>query len=119
LSQTTLADGSVESREYDTRNRLTELTTKNVTGTVFSGVNYTLDAVGNRKQVEEYNGRVVDYTYDALNRLTEEKITDAVVGNRTLGYGYDLVGNRLSKTDTLEASTTYSYPGGVTKRSTR
>lgn len=109
LSQTTFADGSVESREYDTRNRLTELTTKNVTGTVFSGFNYTLDAVGNRKQVEEYNGRVVDYTYDALNRLTEEKITDAVVRNRTLGYGYDLVGNRLSKTDTLEASTTYSY----------
>jgi RHS repeat-associated protein len=109
LIQTKLANGSVESRKYDTRDRLTELTTKNVTGTVFSGFNYTLDAVGNRKKVEEYNGRTVDYTYDALNRLTEEKIGDAVVGNRIIGYGYDLVGNRFTKTDTLEASTTYSY----------
>ncbi len=109
LIQTKLANGSVESRKYDTRDRLTELTTKNVTGTPFSGFKYTLDAVGNRKQVEEYNGRTVDYTYDELNRLTEEKIADAAVGNRTLGYGYDLVGNRLTKTDTLKASTTYSY----------
>lgn len=55
LNPTTLGDGSVELREYDTRNRLNELTPKNVTGTVFSGSNYTLDAVGNRKKVEEYN----------------------------------------------------------------
>ncbi|MEZ2277233.1 MAG: polymorphic toxin-type HINT domain-containing protein [Microcoleus sp.] len=109
LIQTKFADSSVESRKYDTRDRLTELTTKNVTGTVFSGFNYTLDAVGNRKKVEEYNGRTVDYSYDALNRLTEEKIADTTVGNRTIGYGYDLVGNRLTKTDTLSGSTTYSY----------
>jgi RHS repeat-associated protein len=109
LIQTKLANGSVESRKYDTRDRLTELTTKNVTGTVFSGFNYTLDAAGNSKQVKEYNGRTVDYTYDELNRLTEEKIADAAVGNRTIGYGYDLVGNRLTKTDSLEGSTTYSY----------
>jgi YD repeat-containing protein len=56
--------------------------------------------------VQEYKGRTVDYTYDALNRLTDEKIADAAVENRTIGYGYDLVGNRLTKTDTLEASTT-------------
>ena len=109
LIQTKLVHDSVESRQYDTRDRLTELTTKNVKGTPFSGFKYTLDYVGNRKKVEEYNGRTVDYTYDELNRLTEEKIADAAVGNRTLGYGYDLVGNRLTKTDTLEGSTTYSY----------
>ena len=109
LIQTKLANGSIESRTYEPRNRLTNLTTKNVAGTVFSGFNYTLDAVGNRKKVEEYNGRTVDYTYDALNRLTEEKITDAGAGNRTIGYGYDLVGNRLSKADSLEGSTLYSY----------
>lgn len=109
LIQTKFADSSVETRKYDTRDRLTELKTKNVTDTVFSGFNYTLDAVGNRKKVEEYNGRTVDYSYDALNRLTEEKIVDAAVGNRTMGYGYDLVGNRLTKTDTLSGSTTYSY----------
>jgi hypothetical protein len=98
--QTKLANGSIESRKYDTRDRLIELTTKNVTDTVFCGFNYTLDAVGNRKKVEAYNGRTVDYTYYELNRLTEEKIADAAVGNRILGYGYDLVGNRSTKTDT-------------------
>ncbi|AVH68152.1 polymorphic toxin-type HINT domain-containing protein [Nostoc sp. 'Peltigera membranacea cyanobiont' N6] len=109
LIQTKLANGSVESRQYDTRLRLTQVTTKNVTGTIFSDFKYTLDAVGNRKKVEEYSGRSVDYTYDSLYRLTEEKITDATAGNRTLGYSYDLAGNRLSKTDSTEGLTTYSY----------
>ncbi|MBF2067245.1 MAG: putative Ig domain-containing protein [Calothrix sp. C42_A2020_038] len=109
LIQTKLANSSTESRQYDTRNRLTQVTTKNVTGTIFSDFKYTLDAVGNRKKVEEFNGRVVDYTYDSLYRLNEEKITDATAGNRTIGYTYDLAGNRLSKTDTLEGLTRYTY----------
>lgn len=109
LTQTKLANGSLESRQYDTRDRLTQITTKNVTGTIFSDFKYTLDAVGNRKKVEEYSGRIVDYTYDTLNRLTEEKITDAAAGNRTIGYDYDLVGNRLSKTDSLSGLTSYTY----------
>ncbi|ELS34813.1 MULTISPECIES: polymorphic toxin-type HINT domain-containing protein [Pseudanabaena] len=109
LTQKKLADGSVESRQYDVRNRLTQITTKNVTGTVFSGFSYTLDGVGNRTQVVENNGRTVDYFYDVVNRLTQEKITDATVGDRTIGYNYDLVSNRLSKTDTLEGLTTYAY----------
>jgi RHS repeat-associated protein len=109
LTQTKLANGSVESRLYDTRDRLTQITTKNVTGTIFSDFKYTLDAVGNRKKVEEYNGRVVDYSYDSLYRLTEEKITDNAAGNRTIGYSYDKAGNRLSKTDTLAGLTGYTY----------
>ncbi|MCV3217127.1 polymorphic toxin-type HINT domain-containing protein [Plectonema radiosum NIES-515] len=109
LTQTKFANGSVESRQYDTRDRLTQVTTKNFTGTIFSDFKYTLDAVGNRKRVEEYSGRTVDYTYDSLYRLTEEKITDAAVGNRTIGYSYDKVGNRLSKTDTLSGLTSYTY----------
>jgi RHS repeat-associated protein len=109
LTQTQLANGSVESRLYDSRDRLTQITTKNVTGTIFSDLKYTLDAVGNRKKVEEFNGRVVDYTYDSLYRLTEEKITDTAAGNRTIGYSYDLAGNRLSKTDTLAGLTSYRY----------
>jgi YD repeat-containing protein len=109
LTQTKLANGSTESRLYDTRDRLTQVTTKNVTGTVFSDFKYTIDAVGNRKKVEEYNGRVVDYSYDSLYRLTEEKITDTAAGNRTIGYSYDKAGNRLSKTDTLAGLTSYRY----------
>lgn len=109
LVGTKFANGSVESRQYDTRNRLTQVTTKNVVGTVFSGFTYTLDAVGNRTKVVEHSGRSVDYTYDWLNRLTEEKITDVVAGNRTIGYNYDSVGNRLTRADSVEGLTTYIY----------
>ncbi len=109
LSKTKLANGSVEYRQYDTRNRLTDVSTENVTGTLFDRFAYTLDGVGNRKQVEELSGRIVDYTYDDLNRLTEEKITDNVAGNQTIGYSYDLAGNRLSKDDSVAGLTTYNY----------
>ena len=109
LSKTQLANGSVEYRQYDTRNRLTDVSTENVTGTLFDRFAYTLDGVGNRKQVEELSGRIVDYTYEISNRLTEEKITDNVAGNQTIGYSYDLAGNRLSKNDSVAGLTTYNY----------
>ncbi|WP_228055720.1 putative Ig domain-containing protein [Lusitaniella coriacea] len=109
LSQTQLANGSVESRLYDTRNRLTQLTTRNVTGTIFNDFKYTLDGVGNRTKVEEYGGRTVDYTYDALNRLTQENMVGGATGNRTIDYTYDLVGNRLTRNDSASGLATYTY----------
>ena len=57
----------------------------------------------------ENTGRKVEYTYDLLYRLTQEKITDAVNGNRTFGYTYDRVSNRLSKTNLIAAETRYGY----------
>ncbi|WP_377479990.1 MAG: polymorphic toxin-type HINT domain-containing protein [Microcoleus anatoxicus] len=109
LSKTTLANGSVEERNYDTRNRLKQIATKNSTGTIFSDFKYTLDGVGNRKKVEEFDGRTVDYTYDALNRLTQEKMVGGVTSNRTLDYTYDLVGNRLTRNDSGTGLANYSY----------
>jgi YD repeat-containing protein len=45
--------------------------------------------------------------------LTEEQIADTVLGNRTITYTYDNVGNRLEKMDCTDArpcvSTTYAY----------
>ncbi|MGB3401136.1 MAG: putative Ig domain-containing protein [Microcoleaceae cyanobacterium] len=109
LTQTTFANGSVETRQYDKRDRLTRLTTENVVGTVFSDFQYTFDGVGNRTQVVEESGRTVNYTYDALNRLTEEAIIDAEAGNRTIGYTYDREGNRLTRIDSVEGTTQYIY----------
>jgi large repetitive protein len=40
----------------------------------------------------------IAYTYDDLYQLTNEKITDAVNGDRSSSYVYDKVGNRLGKT---------------------
>jgi large repetitive protein len=109
LTQAKMADGSTETRNYDSRDRLTQITTKNSVGYTFSGFTYTLDAVGNRLKVVENNGRSVDYQYDVLDRLTQEQITDSINGNRTLGYTYDTAGNRLTKADSLLGSTAYIY----------
>jgi RHS repeat-associated protein len=59
--------------------------------------------------VVEDTGRRVDYTYDALDRLTEEDITDSVAGNRTIHYTYDPVGNRLTMVDSVGGETDYTY----------
>jgi len=104
LVRTSRADGTVEVRGYDLRSRLTDIETKISVGTVISGFSYTLDGVGNQTRVEEFDGRTVDYVYDAVNRLVREKI-----GDRTIDYAYDLVGNRLSRNDSDSGLTTYSY----------
>ena len=83
------------------------------------------DANSNRASVRHPNGVTTTYTYDALNRLTREFITEPLGAATQVDYGYDAVGNRLSKTvdglltvnyaydanDRLlsEGSTTYSY----------
>jgi YD repeat-containing protein len=48
---------------------------------------------------EEPSGRVVDYVYDATNRLISESITEPGKEDRILTYSYDKVGNRLTKTE--------------------
>jgi RHS repeat-associated protein len=53
--------------------------------------------------------RRVDYTYDALNRLTREEITDAAFGDQAFDYTYDVVGNRLKRNDSMGGLTTYIY----------
>ena len=109
LSEIKLVNGSVEERKYDSRNRLERITTKNATGTTFSDFKYTLDGVGNRKKVEEFDGRTVDYIYDPLNRLTQEKMVGGAAGNRTVDYTYDLAGNRLTRDDSVAGLASYIY----------
>jgi RHS repeat-associated protein len=57
----------------------------------------------------ENNGRKVGYSYDKIDRLLTETITDATNGNRSGSYVYDPIGNRLSKTDSVAGVTTYVY----------
>ena len=76
---------------------------------IISSYNYSLGPSGNRVRVQENTGRVVDYTYDVLYRLTQESITDPLLGNRIITYSYDPVGNRLLKNDTVEGPTNYTY----------
>lgn len=112
LVHTQFGNGTQENRRYDTLNRLVYLENQAADGDLISSYTYTLDKVGNRMSVMENDGRKVNYTYDELYRLTQEKVLDAVNGNRTSGYVYDNVGNRLTKTETVNGTTTttgYTY----------
>jgi hypothetical protein len=61
----------------------------------------------------EASGRKAAYGYDDLYRLTTETITsDATAANNgQISYGYDAVGNRLTRTSSISAipTTTNSY----------
>ena len=93
---------------YDALNRLIILVNQRSDTSIISSYTYTLGLAGNRTRVEENTGRIVDYTYDALYRIVQENITDAVLGNETISYTYDPVGNRLTKTDSSR-TTNYTY----------
>ncbi|MHB0960422.1 MAG: putative Ig domain-containing protein [Pirellulaceae bacterium] len=108
LVRTDLPNGTSETRQYDDLNRLVFLQNLGPSGSI-SSYRYTLAATGRRDSVLEADGRQVEYDYDALDRLTHEQITDAVFGNRTIDYTYDPVGNRLTRDDTAEGVTDYTY----------
>jgi RHS repeat-associated protein len=108
LVRTELPNGTTETRQYDDLNHLVYLETDGPSG-VISSYRYTLAPTGRRDAVVEQDGRRVDYGYDALDRLTQEQITDAVFGNRTIDYTYDPVGNRLTRNDSAEGLTAYTH----------
>ncbi len=96
---------------FNTLNRLTNVATAKGASTLASYA-YTLGPAGNRLSVTEQTGRVVNYTYDSLYRLTSETIAnDPATINGAVSYTYDPVGNRLSRTSTIPgiASTTSTY----------
>jgi RHS repeat-associated protein len=111
LSGYTYPNGVQSAYTYDSQNRLTKLSIASSASTLASYA-YTLGPAGNRLSVAELSGRTVSYTYDGLYRLTNETIASDPGGiNGSIGYVYDAVGNRLSRTSTVAPvpPTTYSY----------
>ena len=109
IVRTEMPDGTLEIREYDSMNRVTLVRKTGPTDNLVTEFIYTHDEVGNIKKVDDHSGREVIYNYDDLNRLITEEIDDPVNGSRTIAYSYDSVGNRLSKTDSLNGITNYTY----------
>jgi RHS repeat-associated protein len=116
LWKTFYPNNLLETRTYDDLGRLDVVKTAKsdpITQQelqVISSFDYLVNAVGNRKEVVEQSGRKVEYKYDDLHRLVEEKVTkDPGGNNRVVTYTYDAVGNRLSKTDSVSGVTTYTY----------
>jgi RHS repeat-associated protein len=105
LESYTYPNGVTSAYSYNSLNRLTSLSIGN-TATSLASYTYTLGAAGNRTSVAEQSGRSVSYNYDDLYRLTAETVTNDQGGaNGTASYGYDAVGNRLSRVSTLPGLT--------------
>lgn len=89
-------NGTSATMVYDTRNRTVRVTHLGPGGApVLADYQYSLDAVGNRLQVIEAAGRTLDFSYDAINRLTQV-IEDPAGAALTTGYTYDDAGNLLT-----------------------
>jgi len=90
---------------YDSLNRLSSLTDVNDD---YYGFSY--DALSRRTQLARPNGVATNYQYDALSRLTSvlHQKNSATLDGAT--YNYDAVGNRTSKTNSLNSVTSgYTY----------
>ncbi|MEX2214855.1 MAG: putative Ig domain-containing protein [Phycisphaeraceae bacterium] len=109
LASETLANGVVTTYVYDALNQLVSMQTLDLGETAIASYDYTRNAAGLVVQATELDGRTVDYGYDALLQLVSESISDPVLGDRLITYTYDPVGNRLTRTDSLEGLTAYVY----------
>ncbi len=83
---------------YNERNQLTELRHTDALDNLVERYSYSLDPTGRRSRITENSGRVTDYVYDDLYRLTGETVTDPVNGNYSASYQYDATGNRTAET---------------------
>lgn len=101
-------NGLATTQQYDRLNRLVEQTTRNAANTVVERFRYTLGDNGERLRLEELGGRVSRWSYDALYRLTEERVEDPQGGVRISRWTFDKVGNRLSE-EVDGVVTTYQY----------
>ncbi|MGE0454257.1 MAG: RHS repeat domain-containing protein [Vicinamibacteria bacterium] len=105
LKEVRYANGTTATHAYDRADRLTSLSNTTASGSVVSSYVYGYDANGNRLSQVETNGGATEttsYGYDALNRLTSVTypVDASFPGGRTVGYGYDAVGNRERETET-------------------
>ncbi len=105
LTGISLPTGAALSLTYDAAHRLTRIQDQ-----LGNQVVYTLDAMGNRTQIDSYDpGGTLTHTrqqvYNRLNRL------QSVIGaqGQTTSHTYDPQGNLTSRTDPLNHSTDYGY----------
>lgn len=105
LTRTEFANGVIETRAYDELDRLVYLENKS-NGEIVSSYRYNLNKSGHRTSVTEADGRQVEYLYDDLYRVTQENINNS---ERVIHYTYDNVGNRLSRNDSANGVTNYTY----------
>jgi RHS repeat-associated protein len=99
-------NGVVTSYGYSNLNRLTSLSTIHpASGRNIQSYAFTLGPAGNRTRIVESQGlpqqRTLDYSYDALYRLTGESVSESLGLVYSKAFAYDPVGNRQQQTTTL------------------
>jgi RHS repeat-associated protein len=99
-------NGTTTAYGYDSRNRLTSLTTVAGTQTV-QGYTYKVDNAGRRMSITEADGTVRQYGYDDIDRLTSESVTGPLSYVKT--FNYDPVGNRLAQVTTGVGASSIAY----------
>ena len=100
-----LPNGITTSYQYDSLNRLTNLTHKKA-DTLIASYTYNLLPAGRRSAVTEVTPEgtsQINYTYDNLYRLTNETRTG--VNPFTASYAYDINSNRTQKIETVNGIT--------------
>ena len=125
-----LQNGTYSTYSYDPSNRLLELINSKSTSEVISSFAYTYDNVGNRLTMTALDG-LTQYTYDAINQLTNVIYPDGSTtsynldpaGNRVSevidGYAIDYTTNSLNQyTDINGDSYTYDANGNMTSKTT-
>lgn len=100
------ADGIVTELGFDVRQRLTSIAHRDSGGNTIASYLYQLSPTGLRERVTEADGSVVAYTYDDLNRLTNEIRSGSFAYDTS--YEYDLVGNRTRMVQDVD-ETLYTY----------
>lgn len=106
LETVTYANGVAHAYQYDTLNRLRDLSVRHLSS-VIRHQDYRLRASGHRREIVETDARYAlpamrSYEYDALYRLTGETISgDAAGHDGTVTYALDKVGNRSSRVSSV------------------
>ena len=100
-----LPNGITTSYQYDSLNRLMNLSHKKA-DTLIASYTYSLQPAGRRSAVTEVTPEgtsQINYTYDNLYRLTHETRTG--VNSFTASYAYDINSNRTQKVETVNGIT--------------
>jgi YD repeat-containing protein len=104
-TQTLDANGQRQTYSYDAVGQITGILTA-IGATVVARTTFGYDPVGNRVWVQDLNGSLTTYSYDAKYRLIADNTTGT--NPHWYTYSYDVNDNRLTSNET-GVLTTYAY----------